>query len=79
MYAHDPQTDHKTPPGVDLAPLYPSHLKPTFIITLREWYISTYADRFFTHPPAWFNMYMYMELIYHVPLSFWAVGALIRG
>jgi hypothetical protein len=46
---------------------------------LREWYITTYADRFFSHPPAWFNMYMYMELVYHVPLSFWAIGALIRG
>lgn len=24
-------------------------------------------------------MYMYMELIYHVPLSLWAIGALVRG
>lgn len=47
--------------------------------TLREWYITIYADRFFTQPPAWFNMYMYMELVYHVPLSLWAIGALIRG
>lgn len=65
--------------GVDLAPLYPAAYKPEFITTLREWYITTYADRFFTQPPAWFNMYMYMELIYHVPLSFWAIGALIRS
>ncbi|GAB7326675.1 hypothetical protein MBLNU13_g10634t1 [Cladosporium sp. NU13] len=63
---------------VDLAPLYPTSLKPEFITTLREWYITTYADRFFTQPPAWFNMYMYMELVYHVPLSVWAIGALIR-
>ncbi|KAM0708580.1 hypothetical protein Q7P35_005232 [Cladosporium inversicolor] len=63
---------------VDLAPLYPASLKPEFITTLREWYISTYADRFFTQPPAWFNFYMYMELVYHVPLSVWAIGALIR-
>jgi hypothetical protein len=65
--------------GVDLAPLYPETLKPEFITSLREWYITTYADRFFTQPPAWFNMYMYMELVYHVPLSVWAIGALIRG
>ena len=62
-----------------MAPLYPTSLKPDFITTLREWYITTYADRFFSQPPAWFNMYMYMELIYHVPLSFWAIGALVRG
>jgi hypothetical protein len=65
--------------GVDLAPLWPTSLKPEFITTLREWYITTYADRFFTQPPAWFNLYMYMELVYHVPLSVWAIGALIRG
>ncbi|KAM0718538.1 hypothetical protein Q7P37_005608 [Cladosporium fusiforme] len=63
---------------VDLAPLYPESLKPAFITSLREFYIATYADRFFTQPPAWFNMYMNMELIYHVPLSIWAIGALLR-
>lgn len=72
-------TNTKPLPGVDLAPIYPEAFKPQFITTLREFYIATYADRFFTQPPAWFNMYMYMELIYHVPLSVWAIGALIRG
>jgi hypothetical protein len=24
-------------------------------------------------------MYVWLELIYHLPLSFWATGALIRG
>lgn len=46
---------------------------------LRQWYIATYADKFFTQPPAWFDLYMWMELVYHVPLSFWAVGALVRS
>jgi len=70
---------NKTPSGVDLGSLYPAHLKPTFITSIREFYITTYADRFFSHPPAWFNMYVWVELIYHLPLSFWAIGALIRG
>lgn len=54
-------------------------MKPQFVTDLRKWYITTYNDRFFTHPPAWFMMYMYMELIYHVPLSIWAIGALLRS
>lgn len=74
-----PNPSSNTPPGVDLTPLYPPSLKPTFTTTLRTWYIQTYRDQFFVSPPAWFNLYMYMELLYHVPLSIWAVGALLRG
>jgi len=47
--------------------------------TLRTWYITTYRDQFFTRPPAWFNAYMWMEALYHLPLSVWAIGALLRG
>ncbi len=28
---------------------------------------------------SWFVTYMWLELLYHVPLSVWAIGALIRG
>ncbi|CZT17871.1 related to integral membrane protein [Ramularia collo-cygni] len=63
---------------VDLTPLYPESLKPTFMTTLRTWYIQTYRDQFFVSPPAWFDLYMYMELLYHLPLSTWAIGALLR-
>ncbi|KAK5111499.1 hypothetical protein LTR85_011847 [Meristemomyces frigidus] len=63
---------------VDLAPLYPTSLKPQFITDLRLYYIETYHDQFFTAPPAWFTTYMWMELFYHTPLSVWAIGALLR-
>lgn len=87
MFCKHPSSPFPNPPpnhkslntGVDLTPLYPLHLKPEFMTTLRTWYIQTYRDQFFVSPPAWFDLYMYMELIYHVPLSFWAVGALLRG
>lgn len=46
---------------------------------LRKFYIDTYHDQFFVQPPAWFSMYAWMELLYHLPLSAWAVGALLRG
>ena len=65
--------------AVDLVPLYPAALCPQSLLDLRQWYIVTYQDRFFTNPPAWFTAYAWMEAFYHVPLSLWAVGALIRG
>lgn len=64
---------------MDLAPLYPESIKPQFIRDIRQFYIDTYHDRFFTSPPAWFTMYMWMELLYHTPLSVWAIGALLRS
>lgn len=60
-------------------PLYPASLRPQFMINLRKFYIDTYQDQFFVNPPAWFTMYMWMELLYHTPLSVWAIGALLRG
>lgn len=45
---------------------------------LRLWYIATYRDQFFIEPPAWFTMYLWMELLYHVPLCVWAIPALLR-
>ena len=65
--------------GVDLYPLYPTSLRPAFLDTIRKFYIETYHDQFFISPPAWFTMYMWMELLYHTPLSVWAISALWRG
>lgn len=65
--------------GVDLYPLYPESIKPEFMHDLRKWYIETYNDQFFVKPPAWFSMYMWMEAFYHLPLSVWAVGAILRS
>lgn len=67
------------PAGVDIATLYPESIKPAFIAKLHEYQLTTYADRFFTEPPAWFGVYIWMEALYHVPLSFWAVSALMRS
>lgn len=63
---------------VDTLPLYPEWMKPAPLLALRSWYIETYQDRFFSAPPVWFSMYIWMELLYHAPLSAWAVGALRR-
>lgn len=64
--------------AVDLAPFYPSSIRPQFTVDIRTWYIATYKDRLFTRPPAWFNTYMLMEALYHIPLSLWAIPALLH-
>ena len=64
---------------VDLTVLYPTWLKPAPLIALREWQVATYNDRFFIHPPAWFLSLVWMEALYHVPISIWAIGALVKG
>ena len=63
---------------VDLTALYPKWLMPAPLMSLREWQMATYKDRFFIDPPAWFLSFVWMEALYHVPLSVWAVGALLR-
>lgn len=64
---------------VDMTNIYPSSLIPEHLVSLRSWYIATYNDRFFVDPPAWFLSFIWMEAIYHVPLSIWAVPALLKG
>ncbi|KAI4229215.1 MAG: hypothetical protein L6R36_001064 [Xanthoria steineri] len=68
--------------SIDLPALYPPSLTPTFLTTLRTYYHTTYKDQFFspTGPPtAWFSAFLWMEALYHVPLSLWAVSALYNG
>ena len=66
------------PTVVDLVPLYPAVLVPKFSASLRTWYINKYRDQFFISPPNWFYVYVALEAVYHLPLSIWAVGALLR-
>ncbi|KAF2035090.1 hypothetical protein EK21DRAFT_55047 [Setomelanomma holmii] len=63
----------------DLTAYYPIQIKPLWMGSLREWYISTYGDRFFYNPPAWFPILTFLELTYHLPLTLWAIPALLRN
>ncbi|KAK2759528.1 hypothetical protein FQN54_003007 [Arachnomyces sp. PD_36] len=63
---------------IDLVPLYPESFRPEAFLQLRAFYIETYGDKNFTEPTAWFMAYTWMEALYHLPLSIWAVGALCR-
>lgn len=64
---------------VDLAGFYPTSVRPTFTLAIRDYYIDTYRDRFFIDPPLWFKGFMLLELVYHLPLSLWAIPAILRG
>ncbi|KAI0100925.1 transmembrane protein 6/97 [Nemania sp. FL0031] len=74
---------------VDLVPLYPNSLwvpadAPLHkLAELREYYITTYNDQFFLPPPAkvpsFFSLFAFFELLFHLPVSLWAVRALWAG
>ena len=64
---------------IDLSSFYPASLVPSISVLAREYLQTPYRDRFFMDPPAWFNAYLILELVYHLPLSFWMLGALYNG
>lgn len=65
---------------IDTVPLQPAFLRTELSARLREFYIANYRDKFFEEPaPTWFTVFIAMELVYHLPLSLWAVRGLHRG
>ena len=64
---------------IDTTPLLPTWLVSNLSHQLREYHVATYRDKFFEDPvPAWFTAYTWMDLLYHVPASIWAVWGLLR-
>ncbi|CAI7674479.1 unnamed protein product [Penicillium palitans] len=63
---------------IDTVPLLPTFLQTTLSHNLREFYITTYRDKFFEDPPTWFTVFIWMELLYHLPLSIWAARGLLK-
>jgi hypothetical protein len=69
---------------VDLSSLYPDWMKTSITNSLLAYSKENYKDYMLVPPegqsaPAWFLLYMWMELIFHVPISFWSVSALLNG
>ncbi|KAI1817439.1 transmembrane protein 6/97 [Poronia punctata] len=73
---------------VDLVPFYPRTLweppnSPLHILgQLRTYYLTTYNDQFFLPPPAeipsFFPLYAVLELLFHLPVSIWAVRVFLN-
>jgi hypothetical protein len=55
--------------------IYPTEYIPEISKKLLAFQAANYKDMFFVSPPAWFRMYMWMELFFHVPISLWSSGA----
>ncbi|KAK1507463.1 cytochrome P450 ClCP1 [Colletotrichum tamarilloi] len=74
---------------VDLVPFYPSALYAApssplhFLQVLRDFYISTYNDPFFTasheNLPSWFKLFTYIEIVYQLPMAAWMVYRFSRN
>ncbi|KAI1420952.1 transmembrane protein 6/97 [Xylaria sp. FL1777] len=74
---------------VDLVPLYPRalwepHDAPLrFLGELRRYYAAAYNDQFFQPPPVevpnFFPLFAFFELVFHLPVSLWAVRAIWGG
>ncbi|OHE96873.1 hypothetical protein CORC01_07840 [Colletotrichum orchidophilum] len=74
---------------VDLVPFYPTALYATsssplhFLQVLRDFYISTYNDPFFTasheNLPSWFKLFTYLEIFYQLPMAAWMVYRFSRS
>lgn len=64
---------------MDLQSIYPPNLVPGFMAAIKTYYIETYNDRFFISPNPFFQLYMWLELLYQGPVMFWAVPNLYRS
>ncbi|OAP59877.1 hypothetical protein AYL99_04879 [Fonsecaea erecta] len=63
---------------VDLASILPSILVSPLSHSLRAYQLQRFQDQFFVRPPAWFTAYMYLEAVYHVPISLWMVWGIVK-
>ncbi|KAH0831673.1 hypothetical protein FOPE_02890 [Fonsecaea pedrosoi] len=63
---------------VDLASILPSFLVSPLSHTLLAYQLERFQDQFFVSPPAWFTAYMWIEAVYHVPISLWMVWGLFN-
>ncbi|KAF2002259.1 hypothetical protein P154DRAFT_431212 [Amniculicola lignicola CBS 123094] len=66
--------------GFDLTSYYPAAIQQPWMSEIRNWYYTTYGDRYFgPSPPSWFPVYTLLELLYHLPFTLWAIPALLRN
>ncbi|KAH8804903.1 integral membrane protein-like protein [Xylogone sp. PMI_703] len=63
---------------VDLQGLYPPSIVPKFMTNITDFHKNTYKDQFFVSPPPFFKLFMWLELLYHVPMCLWSYSGLVN-
>ncbi|CAD6499216.1 BgTH12-04868 [Blumeria graminis f. sp. triticale] len=64
---------------VDLQVIYPPIIVPAFMIDLKAFYVETFDDRFFRTPPPFFQLFVWLEILYQAPVIAWSLGGLYRN
>lgn len=64
---------------MDLQAIYPPHLVPDVLTSIKDFYINTYQDQFYVQTPPFFKLFLWIELLYQVPVMIWGLGGLYRS
>ena len=64
---------------MDLQAIYPPAMVPSFMKSIKAYYIETYKDKFFVDSPDFFKAFIWSELLIQAPVMIWAISALLRS
>ncbi|CAG8979442.1 hypothetical protein HYALB_00011955 [Hymenoscyphus albidus] len=64
---------------MDLQAIYPPHLVPDILTSLKDFYVNTYHDQYYVNTPPFFKLFLWIELLYQVPVMIWGLGGLYRN
>lgn len=62
----------------DCIPLYPASLVPAPMASVHAWYIDFFNDFLIREQPSWFKSFSITELVFEVPICWWAASQLRR-
>ncbi|KAG9238967.1 transmembrane protein 6/97 [Amylocarpus encephaloides] len=65
--------------AMDLQPIYPPHLLPEILVSLKDFYVRNYNDQFYINTPNFFRVFLWIEFVYQVPVMIWGLGGLYRN
>jgi hypothetical protein len=46
---------------------------------IKEFYINTYKDQFMINPPPFFELFLWSEILFQIPVMIWGIPALYRS
>ena len=64
---------------VDSQAVLPKWCYPKTVVDLLEWYCREYKDSMMVDPPAWFQAFVYCEILFQLPFFILASYVFIKG